>query len=103
LIPDCTRVREIPKCAAEKATPVAVSSDIGLIYGPIAEQGGVVPAYLPPNAANLPAGLRGAGGRWAATFTGVPAIIVNTGVISTVPRTWDDLLGEEFAGKIGIR
>lgn len=100
---DMTSMEEITKYDAEKANPVAVSSDIGLIYGPIAEQVGVVPAYLPPNAENLPAGLRGTDGGWVATFTGVPAIIVNTDVISTVPKTWDDLLGEEFTGKIGIR
>jgi putative spermidine/putrescine transport system substrate-binding protein len=38
-----------------------------------------------------------------ATFTGVPSIIVNTDVISTVPKTWDDLLKPELTGKIGIR
>jgi putative spermidine/putrescine transport system substrate-binding protein len=100
---DMTSMEEITKYDAEKANPVAVSSDIGLIYGPIAEEVGVVPPYLPPSAETLPAGLRGRNGGWVATFTGVPAIIVNTDVISTVPETWDDLLAEEFTGKIGIR
>jgi putative spermidine/putrescine transport system substrate-binding protein len=100
---DMTSIQEITKYDAEKANPVAVSSDIGLIYGPIAEEVGVVPPYLPPSAESLPANLRGTNGGWVATFTGVPAIIVNTDVISTVPETWDDLLGEEFADKIGMR
>jgi putative spermidine/putrescine transport system substrate-binding protein len=100
---DMTSMEEITKYDAEKANPVAVSSDIGLIYGPIAEEVGVVPPYLPPSAETLPAGLKATNGGWVATFTGVPAIIVNTDVISTVPETWDDLLAEEFTGKIGIR
>jgi putative spermidine/putrescine transport system substrate-binding protein len=100
---DMTSMEEITKYDAEKANPVAVSSDIGLIYGPIAEEVGVVPPYLPPSAQTLPAGLKGTNGGWVATFTGVPAIIVNTDVIPTVPQTWDDLLAEEFTGKIGIR
>jgi putative spermidine/putrescine transport system substrate-binding protein len=100
---DMTSMEEITKYDAEKANPVAVSSDIGLIYGPIAEKVGVVPPYLPPSAGNLPEGLKAANGGWVATFTGVPAIIVNTDVISTVPETWNDLLAEEFTGKIGIR
>jgi len=100
---DMTSMEEITKYDAEKANPVAVSSDIGLIYGPIAEDVGVVPPYLPPSAETLPAGLKATSGGWVATFTGVPAIIVNTDVISTVPETWDDLLAEEFTGKIGIR
>lgn len=100
---DMTSMEEITKYDAEKANPVAVSSDIGLIYGPIAEKVGVVPPYLPPNAAHLPDALRGTAGGWVATFTGVPSIIVNTHVISTVPETWDDLLAPELAGKIGMR
>ncbi len=100
---DMTSIQEITKYDAEKNNPVAVSSDIGLIYGPIAEEVGVVPAYLPPSAKGFPANLRGTNGGWVATFTGVPSIIVNTDVISTVPETWDDLLGEEFVGKIGMR
>jgi putative spermidine/putrescine transport system substrate-binding protein len=100
---DMTSMEEITKYDAEKANPVAVSSDIGLIYGPIAEEVGVVPPYLPPTAKALPTGLKGTNGGWVATFTGVPAIIVNTDVISTVPETWDDLLAAEFTGKIGIR
>ena len=100
---DMTSMEEITKYDAEKANPVAVSSDIGLIYGPIAEEVGVVPPYLPPSAETLPAGLKSTHGGWVATFTGVPAIIVNTDVVSTVPETWDDLLAQEFTGKIGIR
>jgi putative spermidine/putrescine transport system substrate-binding protein len=96
-------MEEITKYDAEKSNPVAVSSDIGLIYGPIAEKVGVVPPYLPPSAAHLPDALKAAQGGWVATFTGVPAIIVNTDVISTVPKTWDDLLADEFTGKIGMR
>src|SRR3954452_4677290 len=68
---DMTSMEEITKYDAEKANPVAVSSDIGLIYGPIAEEVGVVPPYLPPTAKILPAGLKGTNGGWVATFTGV--------------------------------
>ncbi|MFT4040586.1 MAG: extracellular solute-binding protein [Thermomicrobiales bacterium] len=100
---DMTSMEEITKYDAEKGNPVAVSSDIGIIYGPIAERTGVVPPYTPPSAESLPAGLKGAEGGWVATFTGVPSIIINTDVISTVPKTWDDLLAPEFAGKIGMR
>src|SRR5829696_8647827 len=100
---DMTSMEEITKYDAEKANPVAVSSDIGLIYGPIAEEVGVVPPYLPPSAETLPAGLKGTNGGWVATFTGVPAIIVNTDVVSTVPEWGDTLLSAESRGKIAIR
>ena len=62
---DMTSMEEITKYDAEKNNRVAVSSDIGLIYGPIAEERGVVPPYLPPRAEKLPAGLRRrAGAGW---------------------------------------
>jgi len=100
---DMTSMEEITKYDAEQAAPVAVSSDIGLIYGPIAEAEGVVPPYLPASADVLPDGLKAKEGGWVATFAGVPSIIVNTDVISTVPQTWDDLLNPEYTGKIGMR
>lgn len=100
---DMTSMEEITKYDAEKNNPVAVSSDIGLNYGPIAEERGVVPPYLPPSAERLPPGLKAEAGGWVATFTGVPSIVVNTDVIPNPPATWDDLLNEEYAGKIGMR
>ena len=56
---DMTSMEEITKYDAEKANPVAVSSDIGLIYGPIAEEVGVVPPYLPPSAETSSRGTQG--------------------------------------------
>jgi putative spermidine/putrescine transport system substrate-binding protein len=60
----------------------------------------VVPPYMPPNAAKLPVGLKGKDGGWVATFTGVPAFVVNTDVVKTVPRSWADLAKPEYKGKI---
>lgn len=100
---DMTSMEEITKYDAEKDHAVAVSSDIGLIYGPIAEKQGVVPPYVPPRAETLPAGLKATSGGWVATFTGVPSIVVNTDVIEDVPVTWDDLLKPAYTGKIGMR
>ena len=50
---DMTSMEEITKYDAEKGNPVAVSSDIGLIYGPIAERlpRTMVQAYLKAEAA----------------------------------------------------
>lgn len=98
---DMSSMEEILKFDAEKNNPVAISSDIGILFGPVAEARGVVPSYMPPSAEKLPAGLKGKNGGWVATFTGVPALVVNTDVIKDVPRTWDDLLKPEFTGKVG--
>lgn len=98
---DMSSLEEITKFDAEKNNPKALMADIGMLYGPLAEKRGVVPNYLPPNASVLPAGFKAASGGWIATFVGVPAIVVNTDVIETVPRTWADLAKPEYAGKVG--
>jgi putative spermidine/putrescine transport system substrate-binding protein len=93
-------LEEITKFDSEKSNPVAVMADIGLLYGPVAEKRGVVPAFLPPEAAKLPAGFKAATGGWVGTFTGVPAFVVNTDVVKNVPQTWNDLLKPEYKGLI---
>ncbi len=97
---DMSSLEEITKFDAEKGNPVAISGDIGILFGPVAEARNVVPPYMPPRAEKLPAGLKGTNGGWVATYTGVPAMVVNTDVIKNVPKTWEDLLKPEYTGKI---
>ena len=99
---DMNSFEEVTKFEAEKNNPVAISADIGILFGRVAEQRGVVPAYMPPSAAKLPAGLKGEKGGWVATFTGVPSFVVNTDVVKTVPQTWADLAKPEYKGKINV-
>jgi putative spermidine/putrescine transport system substrate-binding protein len=99
---DMSSNEEITRFDAEKNNPTGLFADIGLLYGPVAEKKGVVPPYLPPNAAKLPDGFKAKEGGWVATFVGVPGYIVNTDVIKDVPKTWDDLLKADYKGKIGI-
>jgi putative spermidine/putrescine transport system substrate-binding protein len=98
---DMSSNEEITRFDAEKNNPIAVMADIGLLYGPVAEAKAVVPPYLPPNASKLPENLKAKNGGWVATFSGVPAFVVNTDVVKNVPRTWDDLLRPEYKGLIG--
>lgn len=97
---DMSSMEEILKFEAERNNPVAISSDIGILFGPVAEARGVVPPYMPPSAEKLPAGLKSKTGGWVATFTGVPAMIVNTDVVKNVPQSWEDLLKPEYTGLV---
>jgi putative spermidine/putrescine transport system substrate-binding protein len=102
---DMSSLEEITKFDAEKGNPIAMFSDIGMLWGPVAEKKGVVPAYLPPSAEKLPAAYKGATGGWVATFAGVPALVVNNKAIADqgLPAitSWADLLKPEFKGKVG--
>ena len=97
---DMASLTEITKFDLEKQNPRAICGDIGLLYGAIATRRQVVPPYLPPTASRLPAGLKGATGGWVATYTGVPALVVNTDVVPTPPQTWEDLLNPAYTGKV---
>lgn len=97
---DMSSLVEIAKFDAEKNNPRAICGDIGLLYGAIAERKAVIPPYLSPRAAKLPSQFKGKTGGWVATYTGVPALVINADVIETLPQTWDDLLAPKYKGKI---
>ncbi|MFD1932539.1 extracellular solute-binding protein [Nonomuraea mangrovi] len=99
---DMSSSEEIVKFDAEKDNPVGTASDIGLMWGPIAEAKGVVPAYLPPSASRLKDWQKGRGG-WVATFVGAPAFVVNTDKVINPPRSWADLLKPEYKGQVAIK
>ena len=99
---DMNSFEEVTKFEAEKNNPVAICADIGILFGKVAEQKGVVPPFMPPSAAKLPAGLKGDKGGWVATFTGVPSFVVNTDVVKNVPQTWADLAKPEYKGKVNV-
>ncbi len=100
---DMSSLEEITKFDAEKANPIAMFADIGMLWGKVANQRNVVPAYLPPAAEQLPEGYKGVPGGWVATFAGVPAFVVNVDALggAEVPMTWEDLLREDLKGKVG--
>jgi putative spermidine/putrescine transport system substrate-binding protein len=106
---DMTSAEEIARYDAEKNNPVAIFSDIGLAYGPIASTKGVVPDYLPPSADQLPTNLKAQAGKggWVATFVGVPSILVNLDALKAkniaAPADWADLAKPEYKGLVGVR
>jgi putative spermidine/putrescine transport system substrate-binding protein len=98
---DMSSLEEITKFDAEKSNPVAMFADIGMTFGAVATEREVVPSYLPPLAADLPEGYKGATGGWVATYAGVPALVVNTAAAPSIPTSWQDLLAPEWTGKLG--
>ena len=97
---DMSSGEAIQRYAAEKGNPIGYLSDIGGLWGPVAEGAGVTAPYIPAGAENLKPGQYGEEGGWTNTFTGVVGFLVNDAV-SEAPETWEDLLGDEYAnGKI---
>ncbi len=103
---DMSSAEEIAAFDAEKNNPKAIVADIGILFAGQAEAKGVLPEYLPPNAAKLPAIMKGKNGGWVATFVGVPGFVVNVDFLTSknipVPRTWADLVKPEYKGLVGF-
>ena len=98
---DMSSLEEITKFDAEKANPIAMFADIGMLWGrwrPTA-------AWCPPTCRRpprrCPRATRAATGGWVASFAGVPAFVVNVDALggADIPMTWDDLLREDLQGQ----
>ncbi len=91
---------EIQAWLAEKNNPQTILADIGILFIPQAEEVGILADYEPPEAAQLPDDMHGPG--WVATFTGVPAYLVNLDALEDagvpVPETWADLTNPMYEG-----
>ncbi|MGO3147820.1 MAG: ABC transporter substrate-binding protein [Leucobacter sp.] len=97
---DMSSGEAIQRYDAEKGNPIGYLSDIGGLWGQVAEGAGVTAPYIPKGATDLKPGQYGEDGGWTNTFTGVVGFLVNDSV-SEAPQTWDDLLSDEYAnGKI---
>ncbi len=89
---------------AERGFATVDIASTGYLYGPAAQQQDLLDCVPSSAAAHLPAWASGpADGDcrgWFAMFSGTLGFMVNTDVIEEPPRSWEDLLREEFAGKI---
>lgn len=85
-----------------ESTNAPMCSDIGIAFGQVAEEEGVLLQYTPAAAADLPAAFKSADGGWVASAVGVISIMTNTDVIPNPPRSFADLLKPEYKGRVSI-
>ncbi len=88
---------------AEKGSPVADVAYTGIAFGEQLVESGVLQAYVPEGADQVPDELRDPDGAWTSVHTGTIAFIVNEDHLdgAPVPRGWDDLLDPAYEGKVG--
>ena len=88
---------------AEKASPVADITYMGVTFGIQARKEGVVAPYKPSQWADVPAGLKDPEGHWFTIHSGTLGFMVNVDALKgkPVPKSWDDLLKPEYKGLIG--
>ncbi|MBI4860011.1 MAG: extracellular solute-binding protein [Candidatus Riflebacteria bacterium] len=94
---------EITRMAAEKDKPVADIADIGLQFGPIAQDKQVLLAFRHSKWDEIPAWAKDANGLYSATYSGAMAFLVDTKTVKNVPRSWKDLLKPEYKGMVTLQ
>jgi putative spermidine/putrescine transport system substrate-binding protein len=93
----------LSQIVAEKASPVADITYLGVTFGIQAKKEGVVTPYKPARWDDIPAGLKDADGDWFTIHSGTLGFMVNVDALKgkPVPKSWKDLLKPEYKGMIG--
>ena len=95
--------QSLAQLVAEKASPVADMTYLGITFGIQAKKDGVVTAYKPALWNEIPDGLKDPEGYWFTIHSGTLGFMVNVDALKgkPVPRSWADLLKPEYKGLVG--
>jgi len=95
--------QSLAQLVAEKASPVADVTYLGVTFGIQARKEGVDTPYKPAAWNDIPAGLKDADGNWFTIHSGTLGFMVNVDALKgkPIPKTWADLLKPEYKGLIG--
>lgn len=94
----------LAQLVAERASPVADFSYMGVTFAIQAKALGITSPYRPAAWEDVPAGLKDPEGHWVAVHLGTPGIVVNVAALKgrPIPRSYADLLKPEYKGMVGI-
>jgi len=76
--------------------------DIGLSFGPLAKNEGLIVPYKVSTWDTIPAEVKDPDGYWYGDYYGVLAFEVNKDIIKELPKDWNDLLKPAYKGKVAL-
>jgi putative spermidine/putrescine transport system substrate-binding protein len=95
--------QSLAQLVAEKASPVADVTYLGVTFAIQAQKDGVVAPYKPAAWNDIPDGLKDPAGHWFTIHSGTLGLMVNVDALKgkPIPRSWADLLKPEYKGLVG--
>lgn len=95
--------QSLAQLVAEKASPVADVTYLGVTFAIQAQKEGVVQPYQPAAWNDIPDGLKDPAGNWFTIHSGTLGFMVNVDALhgKPVPKSWADLLKPEYKGLVG--
>lgn len=98
---DMSSAEEIAKFEAEKESASADIGDVGIAYGPIAEQKDLTLAYKTSYWDDIPEWAKDDDGDWVVGYTGTISFLADKNNVAEIPASWEELLNSNYKVAIG--
>ncbi len=97
---DMSSAEELAKFENEKNNQPDIG-DVGIQFGPFAEKKGLTLAYKTEYWDEVPAWAKDDNGDWMVGYTGSISFLCNKTLVSTCPKTWDDIAKGDYKVAVG--
>jgi putative spermidine/putrescine transport system substrate-binding protein len=98
---DMSSAEELAKFEAEKDNASADLGDVGIAYGPIAEDKDLTHKYKTSYWDDIPDWAKDDDGDWIVGYTGSIAFIADKNKVPNIPKSWKELLESNYKVTIG--
>ncbi|KAB7705303.1 ABC transporter substrate-binding protein [Bacillus aerolatus] len=98
---DMSSAEELAKFAAEKEDATADIGDVGIAFGPIAEEQDLTLSYKTSYWDDIPEWAKDDDGDWIVGYTGTMAFITDKNNVKKAPTSWEDLKNGDYKVSIG--
>lgn len=98
---DMSSAEELAKFAAEKEDATADIGDVGIAFGPIAEEQDLTLPYKTSYWDDVPDWAKDEEGHWMVGYTGTMAFITDKNNVDTPPASWEDIKNGDYVVSIG--